>query len=110
MAGLVRKINHFNIGFVLLPTTFVPFRNKNWSRKIEIDLIVIIHSDLIRSRKCLEIFLASQYMTSALSEIFPIYSLIISLPILFLLLYNETKYTKFNSAMQNLTRQGQTVL
>ena len=44
MAGLVRKINHFNIGFVLLPTTFVPFRNKNWSRKIEIDLIVIIHS------------------------------------------------------------------
>ena len=45
MAGLVRKINHFNIGFVLLPTTFVPFRNKNWSRKIEIDLIVIIRYD-----------------------------------------------------------------
>ena len=44
MAGLVRKINHFNIGFVLLPTTFVSFKNKNWSRKIEIDLIVTIHS------------------------------------------------------------------
>ena len=58
MAGLVRKINHISISDLsCYQLFFVSFRNNNWFRKIEIDLIVTIHSGMIQ--KFLKIFLAT---------------------------------------------------
>ena len=104
MAGLVRKINHISISDLsCYQLFFVSFRNNNWFGKIEIDLIVTIHSDMIQ--KFLKIFLA----TDALSEMLPIQSYHFITNLVFYCCIMKPNIQNLIQQMQNLTRQGQTV-